>query len=174
MSHAIHKHMQKILIVLASLLLVGCSTFSKYSAVEYNNAVAEKVNATTSNIKEIHELYVSGIPVSITEESEIDTAEMAQAFLLREDRTSEIEKLSKLESKDPEQEAAVEEKLTEYIEAVNEYYATYEEILSYYKDGEYKEDPTQVKPLDEILSHKYNEFTDINNEMSDTLESFVE
>lgn len=166
--------MKKILIVLTSLLLTGCSTFSKYSEAEYNNYVAENVNTVTLNVKEIHDLYVNEIPNKINEETEVETEELEEKFELRENVLSSVMSIPKLESKNPEQEKEVEEKLAAYLEAVEEYYATYEEILDYYKEAEYKEDPTRVKPLDEILSNKYNDFTDANNELSDTLESFVE
>lgn len=166
--------MKKSLIILTTLLLAGCSTFSKYSEVEYNNFVAEKVNLVTSNVKEMHDLYLAEVPNQVSEESEIETSVLEDKFDSKNKTLSDLEGLSKLESKNLEQETEVEEKLSAYIEAVNEYYATYEEILSYYKDGAYKEDPTQVKPLDEILSNKYNEFTDTNNELSDTLEAYVE
>ena len=78
-----------------------------------------------------------------------------------------------MESRSLDQENAVRIELETYRSAAEIYLETYATMLSYYKEGTYKEDISQVETLDETMHINYTTFIEANNDLVDMLESFV-
>ncbi len=155
-----------------SLLLSGCS-FSKYSPVEYNNTVAEEVNVISEGIQNSATTYNASVPNTVTEKDEVDVTEMKANLKIAQGGLKDLEKLFDLESRDPEQEKTVEEGLATYQDAATLYMEAYVKVLDYYETGTYKEDLSQVEPLDEELHTHYTTFIEANNDLVELLEEFV-
>ena len=161
------------LLLLSSLFLFGCEAFGKYSEVEYNNLIVEELNKASLAIEETTSLYNETLPDVITEEDVIETDVMETSY---DDAMSALEKtanLLSLEARNLEQQNAVRTELETYRSAAEIYLESYSDMLSYYSQGTYKEDISQVKTLDETMHTNYTTFIEANNDLVDTLESYV-
>jgi hypothetical protein len=131
------------------------------------------MNQSSLALEETTELYNQTLPGVITEEHEIDINEMEDSFKNAQKLFENSADLLNLESRNIEQQNAVRTELGTYRSAAELYLETYDAMLTYYRDGDYKEDLTKVETLDETLHTHYTTFIEANNDLVDTLESFV-
>lgn len=157
----------------AVLLLSGCDSFGKYSEVEFNNIIVEKINESSLAIEETTSLYKDSLPNVITEKDLIETDEMQASYKNALGSLEETAQLLILEARNLEQQNAVRTELEVYRSAASIYLDAYASMLSYYGDEVYKEDITQVESIDEALHTNYTTFIEANNDLVDALESFV-
>ncbi|MEK9159516.1 MAG: hypothetical protein AAB383_02175 [Patescibacteria group bacterium] len=160
-------------LLVSAFVLSGCNLLGKYSEVEYNNLVVEEVNATSLAIENTTSLYNETLPDVVTEEDLIDTAAMESSY---DDAVSALEKTAELltlEARNLEQQNAVRTEVETYRTAAELYLESYAAMLSYYSEGTYKEDISQVESLDETMHINYTTFIEANNDLVDTLESYV-
>lgn len=160
-------------LLLSSTLLLGCSLLGKYSEVEYNNLVVEKINETSLAIEETTSLYNETLPDVVTEEDIIVTGEMQTSYEAAIESLEDTADLLVLEARNLEQQNAVRTELETYRSAAQIYLESYATMLSYYGEGTYIEDISQVETLDETMHVNYTTFIEANNDLVDTLESFV-
>ncbi len=160
-------------LLLSSLFLLGCSLLGKYSEVEYNNLVVEKINETSLAIEETTSLYNETLPDVVTEEDIIVTAEMQASYEAAVESLEDTADLLVLEARNLEQQNAVRTELETYRSAAQIYLESYATMLSYYNEGTYTEDISQVETLDETMHVNYTTFIEANNDLVDTLETFV-
>ncbi len=161
------------LLLLSAFVFSGCSFLGKYSEVEYNNLVVEKVNEASLAIEATTSLYNENLPDVVTEESVIETAAMEDSY---DDATKLLEGTEDLliiESRNLEQQNAVRTELETYRSAAQLYLESYAAMLSYYSEGTYKEDVSQVETLDETMHTNYTTFIEANNDLVTTLEGYV-
>lgn len=161
------------LLLLGSLFLFGCEGFGKYSEVEYNNLIVEELNKASLAIEETTSLYNDTLPDVITEADIIETDSMESSY---DEAVSALEKtadLLTLEARNLEQQNAVRTELETYRSAAQIYLDSYSNMLSYYSEGTYKEDISQVKTLDETMHTDYTTFIEANNDLVDVLEAYV-
>lgn len=161
------------LVLSSALLLAGCSFLGKYSEVEYNNKVVEKVNEVSLAIEATTTLYNDTLPDVVTEQDTIVTNEMEDSYDEAVSLLEETDDLLILEGRNLEQQNAVRTELETYRSAAQIYLESYAAMLDYYKGGTYKDDITQVEALDESLHVNYTTFIEANNDLVDTLESYV-
>jgi carbonic anhydrase len=161
------------LTALAALFLTACTVFGKTSEVDYNNQVVETINEISSSIESTATLYNDTVPDVVNETDVIDVATMKTSYTEASDALEQLGSLLTLESRNIEQQNAVRTDLTTYQTAAEQYLATYDEMLTYYGEGEYAKDLTKVKTTDETLHTSYTTFIQANNDLVDTLESFV-
>lgn len=158
--------------VLAGLSLTACS-FASYSAVEYNNLVAEEVNLSSGAIESTATAYNSLIPSRVDETTVIPVKEIEESYEVAMETLGGVEKLLELTSKDPGQQSALQTAITTYLAAAEAYLETYGKTLAYYESETYKEDLSQVAVLDEQLHTDYTTFIEANNDLSSAMESYV-
>ncbi len=161
------------LLLASSLFLFGCDSFGKYSEVEYNNLIVEEVNATSLTIEATTSLYNETLPDVVTEADTIETAAMETSY---DDAVKALENtadLLTLEARNLEQQNAVRTELETYRSAAQIYLDSYSAMLSYYSEGIYKEDISQVESLDETMHNNYTTFIEANNDLVDSLETYV-
>lgn len=166
-----------------ALSLTACSLFGKYGEVEYNNLVVEKINETSLAIENTATLYNETIPDVVTEKDTFDTTAMRAGYETALDILKNTNDLLDLEGSNVEQQNAVRSELQTYMTSGDLYLQSYSEMLTYYSpsandtgsDGTvtYKDDITKVTPIDEILHTNYTTFIESNNDLVDTLESFL-
>ncbi len=161
------------LLLLSAFILTGCSFLGKYSEIEYNNLVVEKVNEASLAVEATTSLYNETLPDVVTEESTIEIGEMENSYDEAVKLIEETDDLLILESRNLEQQNAVRTELETYRSAAQIYLESYEAMLSYYSEGTYKEDISQVETLDETMHTNYTTFIEANNDLVDTLESYV-
>ncbi|MFA5854809.1 MAG: hypothetical protein WC846_00750 [Candidatus Gracilibacteria bacterium] len=171
------KHTSKVftLLVFSALLLTSCSLSNLLggkSTVDYNNAVVEKINAASAELEKTATLYNDLIPNKVTEKDTIDTAQMLAASTSATDALKATEDIATLESRNADQQAAVRPALETYRAAAQIYLDEYQKMLTYYA-GPYKDDITQVKPIDGSLHTAYTTFIEANNDLVSALESFL-
>jgi len=157
---------------LAAISLTACS-LSSYSAVEYNNLVAEDINVSSSAIEATATAYNDLIPNRVDETAVIPVKDLEAVY---EDATAslpEVKDLLELTSKDANQQAALQSAITTYLAAAEAYLETYGKILAYYESETYKEDLSQVAVLDELLHTDYTTFIEANNDLSTAMETYV-
>lgn len=157
----------------SALILTGCSVFGKASEVDYNNTVVDDINTASAVIEETATLYNDTIPDVVSEKDNIDTSAMQSAY---DDSVSSLEAVAgllSLESRNIEQQNAVRTGVETYQSAAEQYLETYQTMLNYYGDGTYQQDISQVQSIDENLHTSYTTFIQANNDLVDTLESFV-
>lgn len=167
--------MKKLLpaLLVSSVFLFGCSLLGKYSEVEYNNLVVEKVNETSLAIEATTSLYNETLPDVVTEEDVIVTEEMQNSYESAVESLEDTADLLVLEARNLEQQNAVRTELETYRSAAQIYLESYATMLSYYSEGTYIEDISQVETLDETMHVNYTTFIEANNDLVDTLEGFV-
>lgn len=165
--------MKKTAIILSILTLTvfGCG---ELSTLEYNDTVVEKINSASETLNETISAYDGNIPDLVTEETEISTMEMETALQNAKIAIGNCETLTTLASKDQAQQAEVKAELENYLLAAAEYLASYEEIINYYKNGEYKETPDKVSGYDAEIYEKSSSIFDSNNILGDILEKYVD
>ncbi len=156
-----------------ALIFSGCSLFSKYGEIEYNNLIVEKINATSLAIEETATIYNETLPEVVTEKDTFDITEMQNSYNDAIEYLAEINTLLTLESRNTEQQNAVRTEIQTYTSAGNLYLQSYSEMLTYFGTTAYQEDITQVKPMDETLHLNYTTFIESNNDLVDTLDSFL-
>lgn len=156
-----------------SVLLTSCTLFGSLSEIDYNNSIVETVNASSTAIEQTATLYNETIPSRVTEKDEIDLTQMQTAYDTAIDETEKIASALNLESRNLDQQTAVRTAVTVYESAATLYLESYKKTLSYYEDGTYKEDITQVNTLDESLHTAYTTFIEANNDLVDALELYV-
>jgi len=159
---------------LASLfLLTSCSVFGKLSDIDYNNQVVDGINATSTVIENTATLYNEKIPNKVSEKDTLDLTTMQSAY---DDATQNLENasdLATLESRNIEQQNAVRTGLSTYKSAADLYIESYKTMLDYYSNGDYQKDISKVGSIDEALHTNYTTFIQANNDLVDTLDSFV-
>ncbi|MFA4815370.1 MAG: hypothetical protein WC924_01575 [Candidatus Gracilibacteria bacterium] len=160
-------------LLISSILLLGCSLLGKYSEIEYNNLVVEKVNETSLAVEATTGLYNETLPDVVTEEDIIGTDEMQSSYETAVKSLEDTTDLLVLEARNLEQQNAVRTELETYRSAAEIYLESYATMLSYYSEGTYKENIGQVETLDEAMHANYTTFIEANNDLVDTLESFV-
>ncbi len=161
------------LLLVSAFVLSGCGLLGKYSEVEYNNLVVEKINETSLSIEETTSLYNETLPDVVTEEDVIVTDEMQASYEAALESLEDTADLLVLEARDLEQQNAVRTELEVYRSAAEIYLESYAAMLSYYSEGTYVEDISQVETLDETMHVNYTTFIEANNDLVDTLETFV-
>ncbi len=161
------------LLFLGLILLSACA-FSKLSIVEYNNRLVEQVNLSSTAIEITATLYNDIIPDVVTEQDEIKTNEMSNAFSTAQKEINQSKTLTDILSRNEEQQLASNESIDIYISAADLYLIAYEEMLTYYSSETYKEDISQVQTLDETLHTHYTTFIEANNDLVEVLEGFVD
>lgn len=159
--------------LLSLVLLGGCSLFTKYSVIDYNNLIVNQINETSGAIETTVTLYTQTVPDTVTEESYFPLNEMKDAYEVAEAEVNQLDALFRYKSRDLEQQNAARTELTTYQSAAEAYLESYAEMLIYYESGAYQEDITQVSVLDEELHTHYTTFIEANNDLVTTLESFV-
>lgn len=175
-AHATPLFMKKSFITLlltSSLFLFGCDSLGKYSQIEYNNLIVEQVNSTSLAIEATTSLYNDTLPDVVTEEDLIETTEMQNSY---DDAIKALDKtadLLTLEARDLEQQNAIRTELETYRSAAEIYLDSYADMLSYYSEGTYKEDISKVESLDETMHTNYTTFIEANNDLVNSLETFV-
>ncbi len=157
----------------AALLLTACSVFGKLSDVDYNNQVVESVNGASTVIQPPATLYNDTVPNVVNETDTVDTTAMQSSYEEATTSLTAIADLLTLEARDIEQQNAVRTDLETYQTAAEQYLQTYNDMLTYYSKGEYQEDVSKVKSIDENLHTSYTTFIQANNDLVDTLDSFV-
>lgn len=160
-------------LLVPSVFLFGCSLLGKYSEVEYNNLVVEKINETSLAVEATTSLYNETLPEKVSEKDVIEVSGMQDAY---DEAVKSLEKtadLLTLEARNLEQQNAVRTELETYRSAGQIYLESYATMLSYYSEGTYTEDLTQVETLDETMHVNYTTFIEANNDLVDTLETFV-
>ena len=167
------KKLSTALLFLSTLSLASCSLLGKYSEVEYNNLVVESVNETSLAIEATTSLYNETLPDVVTEENVIETSEMQSSYEAAVESLEDTTDLLVLEARNLEQQNAVRTELETYRSAAEIYLESYAAMLSYYSEGTYVEDISQVETLDETMHINYTTFIEANNDLVDTLESFV-
>lgn len=167
--------MKKLLptLLISSVSLFGCSLLGKYSEVEYNNIVVEKINETSLAIEATTSLYNETLPDVVTEEDVIVTEEMQNSYEAAVESLEGTADLLVLEARNLEQQNAVRTELETYRSAGQIYLESYAAMLSYYSEGTYVEDISKVETLDETMHVNYTTFIEANNDLVDTLETFV-
>ena len=169
--------MKKNVFALSALLLIAflpaCALFNKYSEVEYNNLIVDQVNLASLAIEKTATLYNETLTEVVTEKDLLDLTEMQTSADEARNLVADSEKLYAFESRNVEQQTAVQAELQTYMEAGDLYLQSYSEMLDYYTSDAYKEDITQVKPIDEVLHTNYTTFIEANNDLVDILDSFV-
>lgn len=158
---------------LTLLFTVGCLDDGKLSIVEYNNAVVTLINDTSAAIEESTESYDNGIPNIVTETTKVDTTDIEAALTGIRTKLETAVNTPKLLSVNTEQQTQVEAEFSNYLERAAAYADTFEKIVNYYKNGDYKKNLDQVAPFDRDLHNHYNEFIQSNNTLIDILAGFV-
>lgn len=165
--------MKKTLIISLIFILLssGCG---ELSALKYNDAIVEKINSASEALNETISAYDGSIPDLVTEQTEIDTEEMEDALGNAKAAIANCENLPTLVSKDQAQQTEVRAELENYLSITAEYLASYEEMLNYYKNQEYKEIPGKVSEYDTEIYEKSSMIFDSNNTLEDILDKYVE
>jgi hypothetical protein len=158
---------------LLSFLATGCLDSDKLSVVEYNNAVVGTLNDTSSAIEGSTVTYDEEIPNIVTESSAIDATAVEGTYIEALTKTDAAEQVLTLLSANEAQQAEVQTKFTPYLELARTYLHTYNDMVNYYKNGDYKESLDNVATFDQDLHNQYNEFIKANNELVDILAGFV-
>ena len=159
--------------LVASLLLASCTMFGKLGEVEYYEAVVDQINEVSGPIEESATLYNETVPDLVTEASEVDTTNMQTSYNEASAALNESEGLLSLESRNIEQENQVRTELQTYQSAASDYLKLYEQMLTYYGTGAFKEDLSKVKSLNTDLHTSYTTFIQAHNELVEVLESYV-
>jgi len=136
--------------------------------------VVEGINLSSPAIEISATTYINTIPDVVTETTEIDTSEMESSYENSSTLLENVGLLLIVESRDEDQQSAVREELTTYISAAKLYLEAYAETLEYYTSETYKEDISKVETLDENLHANYNTFMEANNDLVETLDSYVD
>ncbi|MFA6528169.1 MAG: hypothetical protein WCT46_01360 [Candidatus Gracilibacteria bacterium] len=165
--------MKKTLLIFPLVLVFTLSGCGELSEIEYNNNIAQALDANSSLIKDTITAYDSSVPDIVTEQTEIDTSGMETALENTQAKHQDIETLLTLASKNLDQEKAVEDELTNYISLSEICLSTYAEILNYYKSGEYKNDLELVGEYDTNIYNNYNALIESNNKLADILEEYT-
>lgn len=165
--------MKKFIALFTMIVLLPACYISKESAVNYNNAIVEQMKLVTPAIEESATLYNSTIPNPVTELTEIDTSAMQSSYDTAYDLFADLKPLSSLESREEDQQAQVRADLETYITAAELYFESYSKVLGYYSTGDYKQDVTKVTQYDEDLHNSYTTFIEANNDLVETLDSFM-
>lgn len=165
--------MKKIIALFTMIALLPACYISKESSVNYNNLIVEQMKLTTPAIEETATLYNATIPNPVTELTEIDTSEMQKSYDAAYDLLADLKPLTDLESREEEQQAQVSAELETYITAAELYFESYQTVLDYYGNETYKEDVTMVTQYDENLHTSYTTFIEANNDLAETLDSFM-
>ncbi len=167
--------MKKLLIFFSILVLIlitsGCG---ELSTLEYNDAVVENINNASEALNKTISAYDENIPDLVTEEIEMDTAEMETALQDAKTAVENCKTLTTLTGKNQPQQAEVNAELENYLSITKTYLASYEEMLNYYKNGEYKEVPEKVSEYDTEIYEKSSLIFDSNNTLEDILGKYVE
>lgn len=167
------KILSLILLSTIALTVTGCLNSDKLSAIQYNNKFVETINATSATVEESTNIYDKQIPNIVTEDSTIEVT--ALETTLGESRTqiSEAESITTLQSRNNEQQTAVQAEFPEFLELAKAYLGTYTLMVAYYKNGEYKQNLDKVSIFDEDLHTQYNDFIASHNKLVDILAEFV-
>lgn len=161
------------LFCILSLFASGCSWFGKLNTIEYNNEIVEVINETSTRLEKTATLYNETIPDLVTEQSAIDITEMKTEFDLALTWMNETNTLLSLEGKNLEQQNAVRNALETYQDLGTSYLTSYQTMLNYYENETYKEEIQTVEVLDKQLHSDYTAFIQTNNDLVNTLETFV-
>lgn len=162
-------------LLLASLtvLATGCLSSDKLSAIQYNNQFVETINTTSATIKESTDVYDKQIPNIVTEDSTVDVAPLKIVLTEAQTQMTAAEPLTALQSKNEEQQAAVQAEFATFLALGKTYLDSYTAMIAYYKGAEYKENLDKVATFDQNLHTQYNDFIASHNNLVDSLAGFV-
>lgn len=164
------KKLHSTLALLGLMFFAGCSL----STLNYNNEIVNQMKVTSSTVDTSSTTYNELVPDTVTEKTSIDTATLNELGDQIEDSIKDTQKLSRLESQNEEQQSVITPLLEAYLTAAQNYQAAYDAMLSYYGEGSYKTDITQVEAIDEALYSSYATFAEANNDLAEALEGFVQ
>lgn len=156
-----------------STLLSACSLFSGLNEADFYTRVVETINVSSQAIETSITLYGEDIPDMVTEDSMIDASTMQASLAVIQNALKDSVKLIELQSQNVEQMNAVHTELTTYLKAADEYTTTYSSMVDYYANGTYQTDIEKVKVHNTALHTAYSTFIEANNDLVETLESFV-
>jgi Txe/YoeB family toxin of Txe-Axe toxin-antitoxin module len=159
------------LALLSGLTLSACDF--RYTEIEYNNLFVEAISPMTESFKSAAETYNDGIPEKINELIQIETADMQITYEEALLQIKPIEELYTYEARNIEQQKQAQDALKNYQDASETYLEKYQQMLTYYQTDAYKEDITQVDPLDKDLHTTYTSVLETHNTLVYTLETYL-
>lgn len=165
-------------IVLFTLLSIvtfsACSLLGALTSVEFNNAIVEQLNVSSSTIQASANAYDKNIPLEVTELTVIDVSSLQKSLIEARTALETLSTIEDLESRDIEQQNAVRKDLKTYQLAAEAYLKRYQEIIGYYESKTYVQDVNQVEKLNSLLHTDYTTFIQSNNSLVQTLDKFVD
>lgn len=171
--YTFHYWFSGILIGLQLLMFTGCTNSEALSTIEYNNEIVSILNATSAAIEDSTVIYDKDIPNIVTDQSTINTVELEKQLAEAKDQLSGAKTVMTFKSRNEAQQAQTTNQFENYFELANKYLATYEAMVTYYKENQFKDDLDTVAVYDKDLHNQYNEFIESNNELVDVLNEFV-
>lgn len=159
--------------LLTLVMATGCLNNGQLSAIQFNNRFVETINTTSAALETSTKTYDEAIPNIVTEDSAVDVAEMESALAEARKNLEAAEVLSTLRSNNEEQQTAVEAQFKTFLELANTYLETYGQMITYYKEQQYKENLDKVGTFDKDLQKQYNQFIASHNKLVDVLAGFV-
>ncbi len=167
------KKLQLLLPLLLALLLAsGC----KMTTIEYNDMVVEALDTNSTTIQATVEAYDQIVPNLVTEESEIIAVEMRESLETAKIVLNESESILLAEGRNEEQQTEVRTELANYFEQADLYLQKYEEMVIYYENHTYKENPNLVSDYDSELFDEgklFDNFLGENNNLAEILKSYL-
>ncbi len=152
-----------------SLLFTGCAMDS----ISYNNAVVDHTEEISVAWDNAYQAYIDNVPVDINETTVVDVTAMQTNYDTLSLLVGEVETdLMTKESRNTEQQAAVQASLTQYQSAANDYLAVYQEILNYY-EGDFASNLGNAWPLEDKLYDADDVWVDAHNSLGDVLNSYI-
>ncbi len=148
-----------------SLLLTGCAM----DPISYNNFIVDHSDETLRAWESSYSAYLYGVPQEVNPGDTIDLVGMQAAYDTLSPLVMAIETdLLIKESRDKEQEAAVQASLINVAAAGKDYLIVYQEILDYY-GGDFGSNLDNVAILDTKLYEVDDVWVEAHNTLVDVL-----
>jgi hypothetical protein len=155
-------------------------TESSAMNLEYYNAYIGVLNKLSQSAENVQKSYLQNIPDPKTiKKGTFIIAIMADTYLgfLERDYKEQYRslndggELSKLTASE-EMQSTIEADFKELLKSIDDYMKTADKVISYYKDGDYKDDLSKAVPYDDEMKDAYKKYEDAYTKMMDDLDKF--
>lgn len=148
--------------------------------LEFYNKYIGVLNKLSQSAENVQKAYLQNIPDPKTiKKGSFIMAIMASTYLdfLERDYKEQYRslhdggELSKITASDDMQ-TTIEADFNELLKSINEYMKTADKVISYYTDGDYKDDLSKTVPYDDEMKDAYKKYEDALDKIMDDLDKF--
>ena len=170
-----------LIVVLGALVWLGMRfdwgeflRFDKMDRLTYLNQVVERVNTTLGYMEKNFDEYENSIPAKMTVDTEVKVNDMRRSFLVLQEYLPRLMEVKTLNCREAELKEQVDALFEDYYPATRDHLDLTSEMISFYAQQGYGDEPDKVAQYDEDFKKSYYHFIQEHNHLTTFLNSVGE